>query len=77
VALLPVDALLAGLVRLDLNDADGISLGQGRPIARAGVADGIVRVYWAGCFAGVAAVRGGVIQARRLVAQPQRRAAAA
>ena len=76
-ALLPVDALLAGLARLDLDDADGISLGQGRPIARAGVADGIVRVYAAGCFAGVAAVSGGVILARRLVAQPQRRAAAA
>ena len=76
-ALLPVDALVAGLARLDLEGADAIHLGQGRPIARAGIADGVVRVYAAGCFAGVADVSGGVVQARRLVAQPQRRAAAA
>jgi len=76
-ALLPVDALLTGLARLDLDDADGISLGQGRQITRAGVADGIVRVYTAAGFAGVADVTGGIVQARRLVAQPQRRPVAA
>jgi len=73
-ALLPVDALVAGLARLDLDSADAIRLGQGQPIARAGAADGVVRVYAAGRFAGVAEVSGGVVQARRLLAQPQRRA---
>ena len=36
------------------------------------VPDGLVRVYAAGAFAGVADVREGVVQARRLFAQPQR-----
>jgi tRNA pseudouridine55 synthase len=76
-ALLPVDALVAGLARLDLEGADAIRLGQGRPVARAGVANGVVRVYTGGSFAGVADVSDGVVQARRLVAQPQRRPAAA
>jgi len=71
-ALLPVDTLVAGLARLDLDGADAIRLGQGQPIARAGVADGVVRVYAAGSFAGVADVSGGVVQARRLLAQPRR-----
>ncbi len=73
-ALLPVDALVAGLNRLDFDAADAIRLVQGRPVARAGVADGIVRVYAAGAFAGVADVSDGVVQARRLVAQTCRRA---
>jgi tRNA pseudouridine55 synthase len=75
--LLPVDALVAGLARLDLDAAEAIRLAQGRPIARAGMADGAVRVYTAGNFAGVADVRGGVVQPRRLVAQAQRQPAAA
>ena len=73
-ALLPVDALVAGLNRLDFDGVDAIRLAQGRPIVRAGVEDGIVRVYAAGAFAGVADVSDGVVQARRLVAQPCRRA---
>ena len=76
-ALLPVDALVAGLARLDLEGIDAVHLGQGQPIACTGVADGVVRVYMDGCFAGVADVSGGTVQARRLVAQAQRRAAAA
>jgi tRNA pseudouridine55 synthase len=72
-ALLPVDALVAGLNRLDFDGADAIRLVQGRPIACAGLADGIVRVYAAGAFAGVADVSDGVVQARRLVAQACRR----
>jgi tRNA pseudouridine55 synthase len=69
-ALLPVDVLVAGLSRLDLEGADAIRLGQGRPVARSGVADGLVRIYVAGAFAGVADVNNGIVQARRLIAQP-------
>jgi tRNA pseudouridine55 synthase len=68
-ALLPVDALVAGLARLDLEDNDAIRLAQGQAVARAGLADGVVRVYTAGGFAGVASVAGGIVRARRLVAQ--------
>jgi len=68
-ALLPVDALVAGLTRLDLEDNDAIRLAQGQAVARAGLADGVVRVYTAGGFVGVASVAGGVVRARRLVAQ--------
>jgi tRNA pseudouridine55 synthase len=76
-ALLPVDALVAGLARVDLDGADAIRLVQGQSIARAGMADGVVRIYAGGRFAGVADVSGGIVEARRLVAQPQRRRAAA
>ena len=72
-ALLPVDALVARLDRLDFDDAEATRLVQGRPVARAGVPDGMVRVYAAGAFGGVADVHEGVVQARRLVAQPPRR----
>ncbi len=71
-ALLPVDALVARLDRLDFDDAEASRLVQGRPVNRAGAPDGLVRVYAAGAFAGVADVREGVVQARRLFAQPQR-----
>ena len=73
-ALLPVDALVTGLDRLDFDAADAIRLVQGRPVACAGVGDGLVRVYAAGAFAGVADVSDGVVQARRLVAQTSGRA---
>jgi tRNA pseudouridine55 synthase len=73
-ALLPVDALVGRLDRLDFDDVEATRLVQGRPVTRAGVPDGLVRVYAAGAFRGVADVREGVVQARRLVAQPQRRA---
>jgi len=71
-ALLPVDALVARLDRLDFDDAEASRLMQGRAVTRAGAPDGLVRVYAAGAFAGVADVREGVVQARRLFAQPQR-----
>jgi len=68
-ALLPVDALVTGLSRLDLEESDAMRLAQGQALLRAELADGVVRVYAAGCFAGVASVAGGVVRARRLVAQ--------
>jgi tRNA pseudouridine55 synthase len=68
-ALLPVDALVTGLSRLDLDESDAMRLAQGQALLRAELADGAVRVYRAGCFAGVASVASGVIRAQRLVAQ--------
>ena len=68
-ALLPVDALVAGLARLDLGDNDAIRLVQGQAVVSGGLVDGIVRVYTAGGFAGVASVAGGIVRARRLIAQ--------
>jgi tRNA pseudouridine55 synthase len=68
-ALLPADALVTALTRLDLDRSDAIRLAHGQPVAHAGLEDGTVRVYAAGVFAGVATVAGGVVRARRLVAQ--------
>lgn len=68
-ALLPVDALVTKLTRLDLEPSDAIRLAQGRAVTQAGVGDGMVRVYAGGIFAGVATIAGGVLRARRLVAQ--------
>jgi tRNA pseudouridine55 synthase len=68
-ALLPVDALVAGLARLDLEDNDAIRLAQGQAVVRAGLVDGVVRVYTTGGFAGVASVAAGIVRPRRLVAQ--------
>jgi tRNA pseudouridine55 synthase len=68
-ALLPVDALVAGLARLDLEDNDAIRLAQGQAVVRAGLADGVVRLYTARGFAGVASVVGGIVRPRRLCAQ--------
>ncbi|HEX8012623.1 MAG TPA: tRNA pseudouridine(55) synthase TruB [Casimicrobiaceae bacterium] len=73
-ALLPVDTLVVRLDRLDLARAEATCLVQGRPLIRGDVGDGLVRVYAAGAFAGVADVRGGVVRARRMMAQLQRRA---
>jgi tRNA pseudouridine55 synthase len=75
--LLPVDALVSTLARLDLDAPDAIRLAHGQPVARAELGDGMVRVYAAGIFAGVAAVAGGVLRARRLVAQVTPRASPA
>jgi tRNA pseudouridine55 synthase len=76
-ALLPVDALVAGLARLDLEDDDAIRLAQGQAIVRDGLVDGIVRVYTAGGFAGVASVVGGIVRPRRLCTQTPSRASRA
>jgi tRNA pseudouridine55 synthase len=67
--LLPVDALVSALARLDLDRSDAIRLAHGQAIAQPGVDDGMVRIYAAGIFAGVATVAAGVLRARRLVAQ--------
>ena len=68
-ALLPVDALVTALTRLDLDGSAALRLTKGQAVAQAGVGDGMVRVYAQGVFAGVATVAGGVLRARRLVAQ--------
>jgi len=75
--LLPVDALVRALTRLDLDRTDAVRLANGQALAQSGVGDGLVRVYTAGIFAGVAAVAGGVLRARRLVAQAAPRSTAA
>ncbi len=76
-ALLPVDALVTALARLDLDRGDAARLANGQSVTQAGVEDGMVRVYAAGIFAGVATVAGGVLRARRLVAQAATRSSAA
>jgi tRNA pseudouridine55 synthase len=68
-ALLPVDALVTALTRLDLDGSAAFRLANGQAVAQAGVVDGMVRVYAHGIFAGVATVTGGVLRAQRLVAQ--------
>ncbi len=60
---------VSALARLDLDARDATRLAHGQPVARAELGDGIVRVYAGGIFAGVATVAGGVLRARRLVAQ--------
>lgn len=76
-ALLPVDALVSTLTRLDLDRGDAIRLAHGQVVERAGLGDGIVRVYAGGIFAGVATIAGGMLRARRLVAQAALRASPA
>ena len=76
-ALLPVDALVTGLARLDLEDSDAVRLAQGQAVLRAELADGVVRVYSARGFAGVASVVGGIVRSRRLCAQMSSRPSAA
>jgi tRNA pseudouridine55 synthase len=68
-ALLPVDALVSALARLDLDGYAAHRLANGQAVEQAGVGDGMVRVYAQGIFAGVATVTAGVLRARRLVAQ--------
>ncbi len=68
-ALLPVDALVAGLARLDLEDNDAVRMVQGQAVVRPELVDGFVRVYTARGFAGVASVAGGIVRPRRLCAQ--------
>jgi len=65
--LLPVDALVAALPRLDLEGADAIRFGQGQALARTQSGDAVVRVYAGGAFAGIAVVAGGLLRARRLM----------
>jgi tRNA pseudouridine55 synthase len=67
--LLPVDALAERLDRIDLDrvSAQRLSYGQALACVRG---DGVVRVYGDGAFAGIAEIRGGVMRARRMLAQP-------
>jgi len=76
--LLPVDALVDRLERIDLAVTDARRLGCGQALACAR-GDAVVRVYAGSAFAGVAEVRGGVMRARRMLAQeePRRRNRAA
>jgi tRNA pseudouridine55 synthase len=66
--LLPVDALLSTLPRLDLDAAEAWRLGHGQAIARGDLPDGDFRAYAAGRFLGVARANTGVLRSRRLLA---------
>lgn len=66
--LLPVDALLARLPRLDLDAGDAWSLERGQSIAGCDLPDGDHRVYTAGRFVGVARANASVLRPRRLLA---------
>jgi tRNA pseudouridine55 synthase len=66
--LLPVDALLANLPRLDLDAGDAWRLECGQPIAGCDLPDGDYRAYAAGRFVGVARTNTGVLRPRRLLA---------
>lgn len=66
--LLPVDALLATLPRLDLDATDAWRLGRGQAIAGGDLPDGDFRAYAAGRFLGVARASTGTLRPRRLLA---------
>ncbi len=66
--LLPVDALLSTLPRLELDAADAWRLGRGQAIAGGDLSDGDYRAYTAGRFVGVARAN-----SRRLAAAPAAR----
>jgi tRNA pseudouridine55 synthase len=66
--LLPVNALLSTLPRLDLDAADAWRLGRGQAIAGDDLPDGDFRAYAAGRFLGVARASAGVVRPRRLLA---------
>jgi tRNA pseudouridine55 synthase len=70
-ALLPVDALVQRLTRIDLDRAEAQRLAFGQALVRTDDADGIIRVYADGRFAGVAEVRKGILRARRMFAQSE------
>jgi len=65
--LLPVDALLATLPRLELDAADAWRLGRGQAIAGNDLPDGDFRAYAGGRFLGVARAITGVLRPRRLL----------
>jgi len=67
-ALLPVDAPVRRLKRVDLDCGAAQRLSCGQALACAHP-DGIVRVYAGGSFAGVGEIRAGVMRARRMLAQ--------
>ena len=65
--LLPVDALVGGLARLDLDGAEATRFRQGQRLERRDLSDGLLRIYASGVFAGVAAAAAGVLEPRRLM----------
>jgi tRNA pseudouridine55 synthase len=66
--LLPVDALLSTLPRLDLDDIAAWRLSRGQAIDRFDLADGDYRAYVAGRFVGVARASASTVRPRRLLA---------
>jgi len=74
-ALLPADSAVGRLARVDLEGPEAQRLQFGQSLARPELADGVVRVYTAGTFAGVAEVREGILRARRMRAQEETRRA--
>lgn len=66
--LLPVDALVDRLPRVDLDTAAATRFGQGQAIACADLGHGAYRVYAAGVFVGVATAAAGCLRPRRLIA---------
>ena len=65
--LLPVDALVGGLRRLDLEGVEAVRFRQGQRLERRDVSDGLLRIYAGGVFAGVAAAAAGILRPRRLM----------
>jgi tRNA pseudouridine55 synthase len=66
--LLPVDALVTSLPRLDLGEEEAVRLQQGQALARSELPDGDYRAYAGGSFIGIAARAGGTLCAKRLLA---------
>jgi tRNA pseudouridine55 synthase len=67
-ALLPVDAALAGMPRLDLDALASAALRHGRTVPMGGVADGRYRCYGPDAgFAGVAVASGGILRPGRMM----------
>lgn len=65
--LLPLDALIDAMERLDLAAPDALRLRQGQSLERPGLADGDYRVYAGGAFIGTAISSGGRLCAKRLL----------
>lgn len=66
--LLPVDALLSTLQRLDLDDIEAWRLSRGQAVDRFALADGDYRAYATGRFVGVARASASTVRPRRLLA---------
>ncbi len=73
--LLPVDALVRDLPRVDLPDHDAARFRHGGAAPAPGAADGRAAVYANGGLLGLAEVAGGVARPARLVAAPPARGA--
>jgi len=64
--LLPPDALVAALPRIDLEPIEALRFAQGQAVARTGLPDATYRVYTAEGFAGIAVAIAGTVRPRRL-----------